>query len=167
MSENYIVINGKRTELTEDQLKQFKQFGIEVSGNKRWRAEKGGTYYFVNDQGTVDFDYDFYEMSNDFQYYTHNYFESQEEADVYARILATEMLLKKYADEHNEKELIWDDNSDWFFLYFDIKNKEISTIWRRCIASSRTVYFSDESIAFNAIDEIGADRITEYLMYPW
>lgn len=167
MSENYIVINGKRTELTEDQLKQFKQFGIEVSGNKRWRAEKGGTYYFVNDQWTVDFDYDFYEMSNDFQYYTHNYFKSQEEADVYTRILATEMLLKKYADEHNKTEFNHNDILERYSLYYDIMHDFIGVSCYMTSVTPRTVCFSSESIAYNAIDEIGADRITEYMTYPW
>ena len=38
---------------------------------------------------------------DDFRYYFHNYFRTQEEAETYARVLETEMLLKKYADEHN------------------------------------------------------------------
>lgn len=44
MSENYIVINGKRAELTKEQMEQL---GIEVEGNKRWRAKKGGLYFYV------------------------------------------------------------------------------------------------------------------------
>ena len=45
MSENYIVINGKKAELTEEQLKKL---GIQVSNNKRWRGNLDEKYYRVD-----------------------------------------------------------------------------------------------------------------------
>ena len=45
MSENYIVINGKKAELTEEQLKKL---GIQVSNNKRWRGNLDEKYYCVD-----------------------------------------------------------------------------------------------------------------------
>ena len=45
MGENYIVINGKRAELTEEQLEQL---GIKVSNNKRWRGNLDEKYYCVD-----------------------------------------------------------------------------------------------------------------------
>ena len=38
MSDNYIMINGKRLDLTNEQLKQL---GIPIKENKRWRAGFG------------------------------------------------------------------------------------------------------------------------------
>ena len=46
MSENYIVINGKRAELTKEQMEQL---GIEVKENKRWRANDRYEYWIVED----------------------------------------------------------------------------------------------------------------------
>ena len=45
MGENYIVINGKKAELTEEQLEKL---GIKTSNNKRWRAKENEKYYCVN-----------------------------------------------------------------------------------------------------------------------
>lgn len=50
MSDNYIVINGKRTELTEEQLKAL---GIETRKNPFERVEKGCNYYRVTELNMV------------------------------------------------------------------------------------------------------------------
>ena len=50
MSENYIVINGKRTELTEEQLKQL---GIEVPKTSPFKREWSEDYYYIDDEGFV------------------------------------------------------------------------------------------------------------------
>lgn len=92
MSENYIVINGKRAELTEEQMRQL---GIEAKGNKRWRADITSHYWYVNSFNTACKDYDGKKSVDDFRYYLHNYFRTEEEAETYARVLETEMLLKK------------------------------------------------------------------------
>ena len=41
-NENYVVINGKKAELTEEQLKQL---GIEAGKNKRERVKVGGCVF--------------------------------------------------------------------------------------------------------------------------
>lgn len=159
MSENYIVINGKRAELTKEQMKQL---GIEVEENKRWRADYDEKYYFVN---TINEVIDARERNDNisfFRYYSHNYFRTEEEAETYARVLETEMLLKKYADEHNGE-----------FSYFKccttIRQYEepsvICVLIDRC--SGRNIWFSTEEITQNAINEIGKERIKEYLTYEW
>lgn len=71
MSENYIVINGKRAELTKEQMKQL---GIEVEGKKRWRADKNEKYYFVGSGSTVICEFDDNYSCDDLRYYPHNYF---------------------------------------------------------------------------------------------
>lgn len=51
MAENYIVINGKRAELTEEQLKQL---GIEVPKASPFaRVAKGKTFYDIDGMGQV------------------------------------------------------------------------------------------------------------------
>lgn len=55
MSENYIVINGKKMDLTEEQLKQL---GIEVRKNPFERSAKGGRYFYINVHGAVHQHYD-------------------------------------------------------------------------------------------------------------
>lgn len=160
MSENYIVTNGKRAELTKEQMEQL---GIEVEGGKRWRADITSHYWYVNSFNIACKDYEGKKSVDDFRYYSHNYFRTEEEAETYARVLETEMLLKKYADEHNEKFYSWKwyicTSGDGYHLTVDDMFADYS--------SSRRICFFSKDIAKNAIEEIGEERIKEYLTYEW
>lgn len=166
MSENYIVINGKRVELTKEQMEQL---GIKVEESKRWRAVNGGGYWFVNADNLADWAQEGYDIYDDFRYYSHNYFRTQEEAETYAHVLQTETLLKKYADEHNKKfeddvkyYLYLADKSDLWEGYVKVQGVCTNLCFR-----PRQVWFSSMDIALNAINEIGKKRIEEYLRYEW
>lgn len=50
MSENYIVINGKKMDLTDEQLKQL---GIEVRKNPFERVERDEEYYCIKETGEI------------------------------------------------------------------------------------------------------------------
>ena len=88
----------------------------------------------------------------------------KEEAEKYARVLETEMLLRKYADEHNE-DMPWDGICEHYFLYFN--NDAIHISYFSCSKEARKIYFSSREIAGAAIEEIGKERIEEYLTYEW
>lgn len=159
MSENYIVINGKRAELTKEQMKQL---GIEVKENKRWRAAEGCEYWSVGATNLVCSYFDGDRDVDDFRYCSHNYFRTKEEAETYARVLGTEMLLKKYADEHNGKF----EDCKYNFYTNKIGSVLVSNVLDSYIYS-RTIWFSSEIVAVKAIEEIGEERILEYLTYEW
>ena len=161
MNENYIVINGKKVELTEEQAKRF---GVEVGERgKRWRGrEHEDYYYFVDTVFEVVHGLDTGMVGDDIRYYSHNYFQTQEEAEAYARVLETEMLLRKYADKYNKAYMYpkyyitWSGNSGALYIA-QSPNK---------IGRSR-IYFSTDTIAIEATKEVGEDRIKEYLTYEW
>ena len=170
MGENYIVINGKRAELTEEQLEKL---GIIVSNNKRWRAEVGGRYYRLNSFGEIYHSLDYRTPNDDYLYYSHNYFKTREDAEKYARVLKTEMLLRQYADEHNE-DMVWDGRCRHYFLYFNDSINTVntdyytvSTDYYTFSKEARKIYFSSREIAKAAIGEIGKEYIKEYLTYEW
>ena len=162
MNENYIVINGKKAELTKEQMDQL---GIKVEGSKRWRAALNDYYWFVriSDGNSAKIALEGVNPQIDnFNYYSHNYFRTEEEAETYARVLETEMLLKKYADEHNGE-------FSYFKCCITVRQYEepsvICVLIDRC--SGHNVWFSTEEITQNAINEIGQKRIKEYLTYEW
>ena len=163
MGENYIVINGKRAELTEEQLQQL---GIKVSNNKRWRAKENEKYYRVDTFNRVSSFWETYSEEDTMVYNSHNYFKTKEEAEKYARVLKTEMLLRKYADEHN-KDVPWDGRCRHYFFYFNIGRNTVSIDYYTCSKEAREIYFSSREIAEAAIKEIGEDHIKEYLTYEW
>lgn len=158
MSDNYIVINGKRAELTKEQMEQL---GIEVEEGKRWRAKEGGLYFYVTDGGIVSYANESNNYADKFMYFSHNYFEFEGEARIYARVLETEMLLKKYADEHNGEF----GDCKFYLIWLKTANELIELTYYNC--RPRTIFFSSREIAQNAIKKIGKTRIIEYLTYEW
>lgn len=160
MSENYIVINGKRAELTKEQMEHL---GIEVEKDKRWRAKDGGLYFYVTDGGIVSYANESNNYADKFMYFSHNYFEFEGEARIYARVLETEMLLKKYADEHNGEFA----DFKYYLFWVGADNELRIDLVPSYSYRTRVIFFSSKEIVQDAIKEIGCERIKEYLTYEW
>ena len=137
------------------------------STNKRWRGRCGQNYYYVAHDTSVQCKTDYYIPVDNFRYDTHNYFQTEDEAQKYAKVLETERQLKKFADEHNDV-IDWSNINQhkWNLCYY-YSRYEVSPI--RCcgIKEAKVIYFSSKEIAEQAIDEIGTDKIKEYLTYEW
>ena len=152
----------------EQQIVELKaEVEKEEKENKRWRSKNGDIYWLVGRNGKHDWSYELNRDSDSFRYDTHNYFQTEEEAQRYAKVLETERQLKKFADEHNDV-IDWSDINQhkWNLCYY-YSRYEVSPI--RCcgVKESRTIYFSSREIAQQAIDKIGEDKIKEYLTYEW
>lgn len=163
-SENYIVINGKKAELTEEQLKQL---GIKVGKNKRGRVKVGDMFFFADRDNCIDSCFDTRSAFSDYCYDTHNYFKTKEEAQEYAEVLEIKRQLMKFADEHNEK-IDWDKlNESRYYLYLTRPTDGIiiGNTYRGKIPE--IIYFSSTDIAQKAIDTIGAENIVKYLTYNY
>lgn len=161
MSENYIVINGKRAELTKEQMEQL---GIEAKKkDKKWRADGHTKYWFLDSQNRIDADMELRQREDNFRYYSHNYFQTKEEAEIYARVLETEMLLKKYADEHNGEFADFKYYLFWVGADNELRIDFVPSYSYR----TRVIFFSSKEIVQDAIKEIGEERIKKYLTYEW
>lgn len=139
---------------------------VEKEENKRWRAKEGYKYWYVNSSGNPDCLYEYNrDIIDNFRYDTHNYFKSEEEAQGYAKVLETERQLKKFADEHNDK-IDWDNiNQEKWYLYYNYRGCKIGISNHYWTKQPRVIYFSSAKIAKQAIDEIGEEKIKEYLTY--
>lgn len=163
-NENYIVINGKKAELTEEQLKQL---GIEVGKDKRERVKVGDVFFFVDGKGRIDSRFDNRFAISSYCYDTHNYFKTKEEAEEYANVLETKRQLMKFADEHNGK-INWKDSQTLkYHLYSGEPSAIIMVGHTYNTRFPDTVYFSSKEIAKQAIDTIGTDNIIKYLTYNY
>ena len=160
-SENYIVINGKKAELTEEQLQQL---GIEVGKDKRWRAEENAVYYFTTDTGKVGVSREYLMDVDNIRYDTHNYFKTKEEAEEYAKVLEIKRQLIKFADEHNGAD---SSQRKWFITYHTNSLDGIALSSSANTRNAETIYFSSKEIAKQAIDTIGTDNIIKYLTYNY
>lgn len=163
-NENYIVINGKKAELTEEQLKQL---GIEVGKNKRWRAERGKNYWRISSENKVVPDMEADVEQDYYCYDTHNYFKTEEEAKEYAEVLEIKRQLMKFADEHND-EIDWDAlNKPKHYLYLTKPTDEIMIGNTYKGKIPETIYFSSAAIVHQAIDTIGTGNLIKYLTYNY
>lgn len=137
------------------------------SMNKRWRGRCGQNYYYVTHDDNVRCKTDYYIPVDEFRYDTRNYFQTEEQAQKYASVLETERQLKKFADEHNDK-IDWEDiDQDKWCLGYSYRALKTMTAVAMYTRAARTIYFSSQEIAKQAIDEIGAEEIKEYLTYEW
>lgn len=136
------------------------------SMNKRWRAKLLRQYWYVADYCGISLGYAG-SKCDDFHYDTHNYFQTEDEAQKYANVLETERQLKKFADEHNDV-IDWTNINQhkWNLCYY-YSRYEVSPIRCCVVKEARVIYFSSEEIAKQAIDEIGEEEIKEYLTYEW
>lgn len=118
----------------------------EEKENKRWRAKEGYKYWFVNSSGNPDW-LDEYnrDIIDNFRYDTHNYFQTEEEARRYAKVLETERQLKRLADEHNDV-IDWSNSLAKCYLSYNYDTQSISidSAWAR--REPRVIYFSSREI---------------------
>lgn len=136
--------------------------------NKRWRAKKFENYWLVNTCRAVTETTENNLPSDDYCYNTHNYFRTKKEAEKYAKVLETEMRLKKFADEHNYKAVDWNNMAeDKWHLAYKYDTHEIGVYVTYLTPTPNTVYFNSSHIAREAIETIGEDRLVEYLTYEW
>ena len=117
--ENYIVINGKKTELTEEQLKAL---GIEVEKKKNNPFERryDKDYCTISETGDINFDLDGRSICDDELYENVNYFNDKNFANqVYLHELLNRKLLK-YAYDNNAEDCEWDWNGkQHYYIFFD------------------------------------------------
>lgn len=171
--ESYIVINGKKTKLTE---KQLKALGIEVEKksnspfNSEFKFEE--KYYFTNIVDGVNstsfddkFDENFIAAANSFN-------DKDFANQVYLHELLNRKLLKYAYDTNTIGK--WDDERDEygdnFRLYFITKNVRIEicsvdyTVHRKHL---NTVYFCSEEAARDAINKVIKPFEEEHLEFVW
>ena len=75
--ENYIVIEGKKIELSKETVENFKK---QLKEESPWRAKLGGKYFFVCANGGVEASIERRCQADEFLYNVGNYFETVKEA---------------------------------------------------------------------------------------
>lgn len=162
MKENYIVINGKRLELTEEQLKQL---GVEVRKNP-FERNKNDEYFSIdgNDGISVyndncDFDDGRYEHVN---YFNDGAFAKQ----VALHQLLYRKLLKFAYENGYEDTAPWDGESSYWHIEYDSEMCEFCTE-QRFYCKTFGVYFSTEEGAKRAIKEVIKPFMKEHFDFVW
>lgn len=150
--ENYIVINGKKAELTEEQLKAL---GIEVSkANAFDRREKGEWYYYINFQGEVVRTHETNSSYNENMYNAANYCADKTLMEQRTLHETLDRLLWRFSMMNGGDKIDWNDfGSLKYAIFYDYRMKEFAVSGSYWVNSFRP-YFWTEKIAKQAIEEI-------------
>ena len=167
MNENYIVINGKKIELTEEQLKQL---GIESEKKRKnpfERVAEGKTYYHITRTGKIDNFCECGDSVDDALKRASNYFNDESFASQVAlhQLLYRKLLEFAYKNDGEDvKE--WDgSNERWTIRYGSNLNKFFAYSQERYKAPD--VYFSSEKVAERAIEEVVEPFMKEHPEFVW
>ena len=169
--DNYIVINGKKAELTEEQLEKL---GIEVKKkrNNPFNTDSQKTSIYSIGAMNVEYRKTSYipvglttttalvERANSFNDYE---FANQ----VYLHELLNRKLLKYAYDNECEDTQEWDGvKLHWFVVYDDVKKKFDTTFSVYCKPNG-LVCFSSESAAQKAIEEVVKPFMEKHKDFKW
>lgn len=161
--ENYIVINGKKAELTEAQLKAL---GIEPKRKNPFdRVGKDEVYFCISDMQVTP-SYELNYMANADHLFGLNYFNDEDFAN---QLLLHELLnrkLLKYAWDNEAEDGEWDGDRGHYYIYrqvvcrcFDVSS---AVNFKR-----QEVYFSKREIAKQAIEDVVRPFMAEHPEFVW
>lgn len=163
MSENYLVINGKKMDLTENQLKQL---GIEVRKNPFERVKKGEVYSLVGYNGYVTRCVDQQLPSDDDSFDCHNYFNDKMFANQIALHQLLYRKLLKFAYDNGYEDREWGTKYEHCRIFYDTSSDKFDVDSNDAF-KYQGVYFSSRKAAERAIEEVIKPFMKEYPAFKW
>lgn len=164
--DNYIVINGKKAELTEEQLKAL---GIEIKKKTIFDREKGQPYYYVTPDGTINRYLDNLSGKDDCDsryYNAANYCTNLEVMEHRALHETLNRLLWRFSMEHDGEKIDWKNYSQQKH-YIRINSYLECDIGIDIFSHIGSVYFYTKDIAEQAIEEIVKPFIAKHPEFKW
>lgn len=165
MSDNYAVINGKKIELTEEQIKALNLTFRSELQNPFKRGD--GEYYWVDKTGEVVSYTDCQDSLANRLYNNVNYFNDETFANQIAlHQLLYRKLLKFAYDNECEDAAEWDGINDHWCIYYD-RNTYKYYVAGFCSHKFDIVWFSSEKGAKRAIKEVVEPFMKAHPEFVW
>lgn len=164
MSNNYIVINGKKSDLTNEQMELL---GIKVRNNPFERVSKNDFYYIISDKTRVMYYPDEEDETDRELYNSVNYFNDKEFAvQVALHQLLYRKLLKFAYDNGCEDTKEWDGNNIHWTIGYSV-DYETFFMYSKALHKTQGVYFSSKEGTQRAIKEVVEPFIKEHPEFVW
>ena len=161
--DNYIVINGKKAELTKEQLEKL---GIKKeTSNPFDRVDEGNQYYYIgieSDASNIREDRDNFD---DLMFKIGNYFNNEDFANQVALHEQLNRKLLKFAYDH-KAVANWEDGCPKYNIVYDEKTKDFSInckVWCKSFDVCFTSYF----VANKALNEVVKPFMSEHPDFVW
>lgn len=160
MAENYIVINGKKAELTP---KQLKALGLEKEIKNPFERRINEQYYIILADGDVCFYRDKADDTDDTMYRVANYCTDREMMEQRALHETLNRLLWRYSMEHGGSKINWsDDTKRKYFISYNHHACKCIVDYNTYYNSFTSPYFTTMEAAENAIKEIVEPFVAEH-----
>lgn len=164
---NYIVLNGKKIVLNDEQAKALtEQFGPPTF-NPCKRQPLDETYYYIND-GLVEEGTDEYTLTDMNLYQQGNYFTDRDFAEHVMLGHELHFLLLQYAYNHDSiDDRPWNGENCHYYIGYRENEDSIATGYNIWSEQPNTVYFKTEKSAQYAIDDIVKPFMTDHPNYTF
>ena len=165
MNDNYAVINGKRVELTDEQVKAL---GIERKRRNPFeRVNNDDEYYYIKNSGEVSNYCEVRDSVDNELYDNINYFNDETFAkQVALHQLLYRKLLKFAYDNGFEDTAEWNGMNQHWLLQYSCDTGDI-VVSAMCHYKSQNVYFSSDEGAKRAGNEVIIPFIKEHPDFVW
>jgi len=155
MSENYIVINGKKADLTPEQLKAL---GIEVKTEKKNPFDTlphGKEYCFIADGGYIDYATEYGDASDELRFNCANYCTDDDILQQQAYRETLNRLLWRFSMENGGACIDWKDPcQNKYYISFEHTLNIFRVYTRKSEQRIGVVYFNNITAAEQAIEEV-------------
>ena len=168
MNETYIVINGKRAELTEEQLKQL---GIATEKKSPFSKAEGKEFsYSIMADGTLSKtrEDNCHPATTAKLINVANYCTNKAIMEQRALHETLNRLLWRYSMEHDGDKLDWDDlDQHKWFIYWLCDQKRFLIDYNTSCYNYGRIYFYKKSVALKAIEEVIKPFMKEHPEFVW
>lgn len=164
--ENYIVINGKKAELTKEQLEKL---GIKPERNNPFdRVKKNGKYYrTLNSADLFKCEVDHNTIIDRSLYNCADYFNDKEFAEQMSLKWLLNRKLEKYAWDNEAEDVEWNGKNSHYYIYYHSRMENFYIDQYKFCKSCTTVYFRDREVAKNAIKDVIEPFMSKHPNFKW
>lgn len=164
--DNYIMINGMKLELTDEQVAQLSKNIEFQKKNPFSRANFGECYSFISMLGEVEYSNEDFTPTDDTRFKNANYCTDEQVIQQRAWHETLDRQLWRFSMMNDGDEIDWEDGSLKYCILFSQSRKEFTY---DCIDTwkSNEVYFYDKHTAFRAVEEIVKPFMTEHPDFVW
>ena len=153
--------------LTDEEFEMLEKLVEKASVKKLkvFKPERESQYYIIEELGDIVKTYWLNDSVDKGSFVIGNCFKTYDNAEFALEKQKVLTELKRYALEHNDVEIDWENyaQTKYFICINSYRNNSLIICHNNVCADIGQIYFTSQEIAESAIEEIGAERIKKYL----
>ena len=160
-NENYIMLDGKKIPLTDEQVKQIR---VDVPEKSPFdRVENCELYWYIGADSNVYCDNEVESPVDYNRFKLANYCTDKDIMKQHALHMKLNNLLWRYSMTHGGDKIdLGVFSTQKYYIAYDASHKEFYTDWNNDVKNVGVIYFGSDNIARDAIEEIVKPFIAEH-----